>query len=397
MSRGPLAGLRVVELGSIGPGPFCAMMLADHGADVVRIDRPPGAVSVTPASDPTHELLHRGRRSISIDLGHPAGAETVLRVVERADVFIEGQRPGVAERLGVGPAACFGRNQRLIYGRMTGWGQDGPDAKTVGHDLNYLAKSGTLSLIGRAEQPPTVPLALLGDFGGGGLPLAFGVLAALVERHTSNRGQVVDAAVVDGAALLATPFHGYLQTGEWAPERGRNLVDGGAPYYDVYLTADEGWLSVAAIEPRFYAELLDVLEIDATSLPAQNDRRHWPEIKRVFADRIRQRTLAEWMDASASRDACLEPVLNFEGAVADPHNQARQTFVEQAGIVQPRPAPRFARTPSHLGPPPPRPGQHTAEVLRESGFTDDEIRRLISEAAVQESPPSTAPEEHSPS
>src|SRR6195952_2699499 len=274
---GPLAGIRIVEIGSIGPGPFCAMVLADLGADIIRVDRTSGAVLVGPNADYHKELLHRGRRSVAVDLKHPDGAEVVLSLVERADALIEGFRPGVTERLGIGPDACLERNPGLVYGRMTGYGQDGPMAQAVGHDLNYVAQSGVLGMIGRRGQPPTPPLSLVGDFGGGGLLLALGILAAIVERSVSGQGQVVDAAMVEGAALLATPFFGYLQTGAWNAERGTNIVDSGAPFYDAYEGADGRYLTVAAMEPKFYAALVELLQL--TDLPDQHDQARWPEMK----------------------------------------------------------------------------------------------------------------------
>jgi alpha-methylacyl-CoA racemase len=367
---GPLTGMKVVEIGGIGPGPFGAMLLADLGADVIRVDRASGATLVSPNSDWATELLHRGRRSVAVDLKDPQGREVVLTLAEHADALIEGFRPGVAERLGIGPADCHARNRRLVYGRMTGFGQDGPGAQRVGHDINYLAESGVLSLIGRAGQPPTPPLSLVGDFGGGGMLLVLGVLAALWEARDSGAGQVVDAAMCDGAALLATAFFGFGQTGAWGA-RGTNLVDSGAPFYDVYETADGRWIAVGALEPRFYAELLAVLGLDAQDLPPQYEKSQWPRMKDVFAGTIRTRTREEWVAAAEGRDACLSPVLETHEAPVDAQNRARATFVDRAGLTQPAPAPRFDRTPADVDLPPPLPGQHTRSALLSWGIAEE--------------------------
>ena len=379
---GPLAGVRVVEIGSIGPGPFCAMVLADMGADVLRIDRLTGAALVGPSSDFSTELLNRGRRSVAVDLKHPDGPEVVLSLVEGADALVEGFRPGVTERLGIGPEQCLERNPRLVYGRMTGYGQDGPMAQAVGHDLNYIAQAGVLGMIGRRGQPPTPPLSLVGDFGGGGLLLAFGILAALVERERSGRGQVVDAAMVEGAALLATPFYGYAQTGAWSPERGANIVDSGAPFYDAYETADGRWLTVAAMEPQFYAALLELLGLAGEDLPDQHDQERWPEMKERFAAIIRSRTRDEWCAAAEGVEACVAPVLGVDEVGDDPHLRARDSFVRHGEILQPAPAPRFSRTPASLSHQPPVPGEHTAEALADWGFTEERIAGLQAAGAI---------------
>ncbi|HEX3962457.1 MAG TPA: CaiB/BaiF CoA-transferase family protein [Trebonia sp.] len=378
---GPLTGIRVVEIGSIGPGPFCAMLLADLGADVVRVDRAPGAGLVGPNADFRAELLHRGRRSVAVDLKHPDGPAVVLDLAGRADVLIEGFRPGVAERLGIGPDACTELNPGLVYGRMTGYGQDGPMAQAVGHDLNYLAQSGVLSLIGRKEQPPTPPLNLIADFGGGGYLLGFGILAALLERQRSGLGQVVDAAMVEGAALLATPFFGFLQTGGWRPERGTNLVDSGAPFYDVYETADGRWLSVAAIEQRFYVDLVDLLGLPV-DLPDRDDRSTWPELKAIFAGAVRKRTRDEWCALAQGRSSCVAPVLDALEAPWDAHNVAREVFVGHDGLVQPGPAPKFSRTPAGLSRRPPLPGEHSVEVLRDWGVPAERRARWQQSSAI---------------
>ncbi len=371
---GPLAGLRVVEIGSIGPGPFCAMLLADLGAEIIRIDRVQDAGPVGPSANHGNELVNRGRRSVKVDLKHPRGAEVVLGLVERADVLIEGFRPGVTERLGIGPEVCLARNPRLVYGRMTGYGQAGPDAMKAGHDMNYIAANGVLGMIGRRDQPPTPPLNLVGDLGGGGLMLALGVLAAIVERGTSGAGQVIDAAMVDGSAVLATSFFGWAQSGEWAPERGTNMIDSGAPYYDVYETADGGWLSVASVEPRFYAALLGLLELDPQTLPDQDDRSAWPALKELFASVIKTRSRDEWADRAADLEVCVAPVLNVDEVEKDPHLAARGTFVEFEGVLQPAPAPRFSRTAAALTRRPPLPGEHTEDALTDWGCAANDIR-----------------------
>jgi crotonobetainyl-CoA:carnitine CoA-transferase CaiB-like acyl-CoA transferase len=332
---GPLGGVRVVELAGLAPGPFGCMVLADLGADVVRVDRP-GTAPDGP--------LQRGRRVTVLDLKSPAGVAALLRLVDRADVLVEGYRPGVAERLGFGPPVCHGRNPRLVYARMTGWGQHGPLAAQVGHDIDYLAVSGALEPLGPAHDRPHAPINLLGDFGGGGMLLAVGVLAALLERERSGAGQVVDVAMVDGSALLTTFLHGMLAAGAWTEPRGENLLDGGAPFYDTYRTADGGFVAVGALEPRFYAALLAGLGLAGLELPDQYDQAGWPGLRRRFADRFAQRTRAEWTDVFAGTDACVAPVLAPAEAHRHPHNAARGTFVEVGGVRQPAPAPRFSRT-----------------------------------------------------
>ncbi|AXX32985.1 CoA transferase [Actinosynnema pretiosum subsp. pretiosum] len=364
---GPLAGLRVVELAGLAPAPFGCMVLADLGADVVRVDR-------IGAGGAPGDLLGRGRRSVAVDLRSPEGAALVLDLVERADVLVEGYRPGVTERLGLGPARCLARNPRLVYGRMTGWGQTGPLAERAGHDIDYIAVAGALSPIGRAGQPPTVPLNLVGDFGGGGLLLAVGVLAALHERDRSGRGQVVDAAMVDGAALLTTFLHGMRRGGAWRGERGRNLLDGGAPFYDVYETADGRYVGVGALEEKFYAELVDLLGL--VDPPPREDPATWPELRARIAEAVRGRTRDEWAALAQGRDACLAPVLDPDEAPAHPHNAARATFVEVDGVPQPAPAPRFDRTPTAAPGSVPAVGEHTDEVLAELGLAPDRVTAL---------------------
>ncbi len=376
---GPLAGLRLLEIAGIGPGPYCAMVLADMGAEVVRVVRP-GPTAF--AGRPSHDLLSRGRRSVCVDLKRAEGIDTVLRMVERADGLFEGFRPGVMERLGLGPDECLARNPALVYGRMTGFGQEGPLAQAAGHDINYIAVAGVLAHIGRAGQPPTPPINLIGDFGGGGLLLAFGMVCALLERVRSGRGQVVDAAMVDGAAALMTVFHGAQQSGFWKDERGTNMLDGGAPYYDVYETSDGRYVAIGAIEPQFYAELLAKTGLDAEALPDQNDPTGWPVLRERLTALFRTRTRDEWCDLLDGSDACFAPVLTMAEARAHPHARARSSFVEVAGVAQPRPAPRFSRTDSEIQRPPAAGGADTDEVLRDWGFDASELAALRDAKAI---------------
>jgi alpha-methylacyl-CoA racemase len=363
---GPLAGLRVVELAGLAPAPFATTMLADLGADVVRVDRAkPGFDVLAFPKDP----LARSRRWIGVDTKAQEGRDVVLRLIDRADVLIEGFRPGVTERLGFGPDDCLARNPRLVYGRITGWGQDGPLAPTAGHDINYIGLSGALEPIGRAGERPVPPLNLLGDFGGGGLLLAMGVLAALVERATSGRGQVVDASMVDGSALLTAGLHGLRNIGLWSRPRGENMLDGGAPFYDTYETADGRYVAVGAIEERFWGEFCKVLEID-------------PAVKARLAEVIRTRTREEWTERAAGTDACLTPVLSPSEAASHPHNVARGTFVSLDGAVQPAPAPKFDRTPAAVPSAPHEPRVDTGEVLTELGYSVDDINRLRSTGVI---------------
>ncbi|TCN35883.1 alpha-methylacyl-CoA racemase [Kribbella orskensis] len=371
---GPLDGVRVVELAGIGPAPFACMLLAELGAEVLRIERPGGGLAMGP---PELELVNRGRRNVAMDLKNPAAIDAVLQLVAGADVLVEGFRPGVAERLGLGPEACHEVNPKLVYGRMTGWGQDGPLAQTAGHDIDYLALSGALHLIGRAGGPPQVPANLLGDFAGGSLYLVVGVLAALVEARGSGQGQVVDAAIVDGAAHLTTMLLGAQAGGSWKQERGTNLLDTGAPFYDVYETADSQYMAVGALEPQFYDELIRLLGI---TVPDRYDLASWPELRKVLTETFAQRTRAEWTEVFDGSDACVSPVLPLAGE--HPHLAARGTFVEKDGVRQAAPTPRFSRTPSQLTEPPARPGQHTRAALTDWGVADvDELFR--SGAAVQ--------------
>lgn len=379
MGTGPLAGLKVVELAGLAPAPFAAMVLADLGADVVRIDRArPGVDVLSFPNDP----LTRSRRWIGLDTKSPRGKELALRLIEGADVLIEGFRPGVTERLGLGPADCLARNPRLIYGRITGWGQDGPLATAAGHDINYIGLAGALEPIGHAGERPVPPLNLVGDFGGGGLLLAMGVLAALVERQSSGRGQVVDASMADGAALLTTALHGLKNTGLWSKDRGENMLDGGAPFYDTYETADGRYVAVGAIEERFWADLVAVLGLDPEEVSGRLDPARWPAVRDKLAAVIRTRTRDEWEKLAEGTDACLTPVLSPVEARTHPHNVARKTFVDVGGAPQPAPAPRFDRTPAGPPRPPHEPRSDTTEVLAELGLSGDEIDRLRADGVV---------------
>jgi alpha-methylacyl-CoA racemase len=369
---GPLDGVRVVEIASLAPAPFGCMILSDLGADVLRVDRMGQSGSLLPPGGP----LDRGRRSIRLNLQDPAGIDILLRLADEADVLVEGFRPGVAERLGFGPEVCARRNPRLVFARMTGWGQDGPLAATAGHDIDYLAVAGTLHAIGRAGQRPVPPLNLVGDFGGGGMLLALGVLAALLERERSGLGQVVDAAMVDGSALLTSFIHGLYAAGVWRDERGVNLLDGGAPFYDTYQTADGRHMAVGALEARFYAELIAGLGLAGANLPSQYDPAGWPILRARFTEAFATRTQAEWTAVFGESDACVAPVLGLGEAPGHPHNLARGTFTEVGGRPQPAPAPRFGRTPA--GPPAPAvpAGTDTAAVLAGLGIPDSEIAGL---------------------
>jgi alpha-methylacyl-CoA racemase len=378
---GPLAGITVIEIAGIGPGPYCGMLLADLGADVIRIDRTASVTGGDPATPP-RDLLARGRRSVGVDLKNPEGVEVVLGLVERADALIEGFRPGVTERLGIGPDECLARNPKLVYGRMTGWGQDGPYASAAGHDINYIALAGALEPIGRRGEAPVPPLNLIGDFGGGGMLLAFGIVAALVDAQRSGHGQVIDAAMVDGSASLMTMTHAFRAMGIWQDERGTNMLDTGAHYYDVYETADGRYVSIGSIEPQFYAELLRLTGLDGEDLPNQNDRSQWPQLKERLAAIFRTKTRDEWCELMEGTDVCFAPVLSIPEATGHPHNVARGTFVDVAGVTQPGPAPRFSRTPGEIRRPPAHAGQHTDEVLGESGFDEERIAKLRASGAI---------------
>ena len=381
---GPLKGLKVVELAGIGPGPFCATLLADMGADVLRIDRTESS-GLGIAAPPKYDVLTRNRRSVAVDLKTAEGVETVLKLVEKADVLIEGFRPGVAERLGLGPDVCQARNAKLVYGRMTGWGQDGPISHSAGHDLNYIALSGVLNTIGRKDGPPTPPLNLVGDFGGGGMFLAFGVVSAVLEARQSGEGQVVDASMVEGAAYLAMPFWAMTASGRWKDERGTNVLDSGAPFYDVYETKDGLYVSIASIETKFYAELLELSGLKDEDLPEQMSRDDWPGMKEKFAAVFKTKTRDEWDAIMEGTDVCYAPVLSIKEAPEHPHNKARGTFIEVEGVVQPGPAPKFSRTPSAHPTRSPSRGEHTEAGLADWGFSSDEIAALREKGAVLQS------------
>jgi alpha-methylacyl-CoA racemase len=378
---GPLAGIKIIEIAGIGPGPYGAMMLADLGADVVRIDRA-GNVSGGDPATPPGDLLARGRRSVGVDLKHPDGVATVLDLVEAADAIVEGFRPGVMERLGLGPDVCLERNPRLVYARMTGWGQDGPYAPTAGHDINYIALAGALDPMGRVGQQPTPPINLIGDFGGGGMLLALGVCAALLETRTSGAGQVIDVAMVDGAASLMSMIWSFRAMGMWQDERGTNMLDTGAHFYDTYETADGRYVSIGSIEPQFYAQLLQLTGLEGEDLPGQHDRSHWPALKDRFAAIFREKTRDEWCEIMEGTDVCFAPVLAMGEAPDHPHIAERGTFTEVAGITQPAPAPRFSRTPGSIERPPPHAGQHTDEILSEWGLAAERIAELREGGAI---------------
>jgi len=370
---GPLASLKVVELAGLAPAPFATTVLADLGAEVVRVDRAkPGFDVLSFPNDP----LSRSRRWIGVDTKSPEGRDIVLRLVEGADVLVEGFRPGVTERLGLGPDDCMARNPGLVYGRITGWGQDGPLAQAAGHDINYIGLAGALEPIGRAGERPVPPLNLLGDFGGGGMLLAMGVLAALVERSVSGRGQVVDASMVEGSALLTAGMHGLKNIGMWSKGRGENMLDGGAPFYDTYETSDGKYVAVGAIEERFWGDLVKVLEIDPESVAGRLDPARWPAVREALAEVIRTRTRDEWTARAEGTDACLTPVLDTKEAAAHPHNVARESFVSLAGHLQPSPAPKFSRTTTETPKPPVEPRASTTDVLTELGYAPSKIDRL---------------------
>jgi alpha-methylacyl-CoA racemase len=386
---GPLAGIRVVELSGLGPGPYAGMLLAELGADVLRIDRPGGGTRLV---DPEREVLHRSRPCAAVDIRTPAGRDVVLRLVERADVLTEGLRPGVTERLGLGPEVCLERNPRLVYARMTGWGQEGPLAARAGHDINYLGLTGALHAIGPADKP-VPPLNIGADFGGGSMFLVVGVLAALLERAGSGRGQVVDAAMVDGASSLVTMVHGMLNAGLWTDRRAANLLDGGAPFYDTYPCADGRHVAVGAIEPQFYAQLLDGLGLTGQLPGGQHERQHWPEQRRRIAEVIASRPRDEWTAIFAGTDACLTPVLGLSEAPRHPHLAARGTFVDGVGGPQPAPAPRFSRTPAAVRGTPRAAGADTRAALAAWGFDAQEVAALEQAGAVVQNGPVEQQEE----
>jgi alpha-methylacyl-CoA racemase len=379
---GPLSGITVIELAGIGPGPFAGMLLSDMGATVIRVERAQSVRGGDPANPPK-DLLTRGRRSIGVDLKNPDGVEVVLRLVEKADALFEGFRPGVTERLGLGPDVCLVRNERLVYGRMTGWGQEGPYAQAAGHDINYIALAGALEPIGRRGGAPVPPLNLVGDFGGGGMFLAFGMVCALLEAKSSGKGQVVDAAMVDGAATLMTMFHSFTAMGGFRPERGTNLLDTGAHFYDVYETLDRKYISIGSIEPQFYAELRRLAGLNGPEWDTQMDPNAWPDLKGKIATIFKSKTRDEWCALMEHTDVCFAPVLSIAEAPTHPHNVQRGTFQEIAGIVQPAPAPRFSRTAAATQGPPAHAGQHTRDTLADYGFDDAELTKLFDSGAVK--------------
>ena len=369
---GPLTGVKVLEIAGIGPGPFCGMLLADMGADVLRVDRLQASDLGLPV-EPKYDIMSRGRRSIALDLKQPASIQTVLALAARADALIEGFRPGVTERLGLGPDACLARNPRLVYGRITGWGQDGPLAQAAGHDINYIALSGALHAIGRKGEAPVPPLNLVGDFGGGGRVLAFGIACALYEARASGKGQVIDAAMTEGVASLMAMFYGRMAAGHWRDQRGVNVLDTGAPWYDVYETADGKHVAIGSIEGRFYAELLARLGLDPTTLPGQFEYTRWPELRIAFTAAFKTRSRDAWCREMEGTDVCFAPVLSLAEAPQHAHNRARGAFAEIDGVTQPSPTPRFSRTPGVIARGAPRRGQGGAQALADWGFGKAEI------------------------
>jgi len=378
---GPLTGMTVIELQGIGPAPFCGMVLSDMGANVIRVDRASNVPDEQP-DEPPLDLLARGRTSIGVDLKSADGIEVVLKLVEGADALIEGFRPGVMERLGLGPDDCMARNPKLVYGRMTGWGQEGPYSQMAGHDINYIALAGCLAHIGRPGQAPVPPLNLVGDFGGGGMLLAVGVLGALVETQRSGEGQVVDAAMTDGAAMLMTSMHGISHVGKLRP-RGENQLDGGSHFYDAYECADGEYISIGSIEPQFYAELRELAGLDGEEWDAQRWKGGWPELKAKITQVFLSKTRDEWCEIMDGSDVCFAPVLTIPEAYEHPQNLQRDAFVEVAGIRQPAPAPRFDRTPSEVAGPPVHPGNNTDDILADANFDADTIAQLRASGAVR--------------
>lgn len=377
---GPLSGIRVIEMAGRGPGPFAAMLLADMGADIIRVDRPDEELRAQ-SPDPQLELVSRGRRSVGLNLKTDEARDILRALIARADVLVEGFRPGVMERLGVGPEYCLSRSPQLVYARLTGWGQSGPLAERSGHDINYIALAGALDPIGRFGEPPTVPLNLVGDYAGGGMLAAFGVVAALLHARETGEGQVIDAAMIDGASLLMTAIHGRRAMGVWRDERGTNFLDSGAPFYDVYRTSDDKYMSVGSIEAKFYDEFVRLLGIPPERLPERN-REHWSALRGVIADAFRTAPRSHWERVFAGSDACVTPVLSLAEAPMDPHNRARRAFVELDGVTYPAPAPRLEKTPAAISSPPPRPGQHSNEVLSSLGLGNEEIARARAMQAV---------------
>lgn len=379
---GPLQGIKVVEFAGLGPGPFCAMLLSDLGAEVIRIDRQQ-ALAGRADHNPRSQVMNRGRRSIAVDLKNPEAFAAVIRLINQSDALIEGYRPGVMERLGFGPDACMSSNPKLIYGRMTGWGQDGPLAMAPGHDINYIALTGTLNAIGRKDSPPTPPLNLVGDFGGGAY-LAMGLLAAILEARTSGQGQVVDTAMVDTAASMMTYFFGFSAGGNWLDERGNNYLDSGSPFYDTYETADGKWIAIGSVEAKFWRQTWQLLGLEAADLPPQHDRENWLETKTKVASAVKQKSREEWTSIFEGQEACVAPVLSITESATHPHIAARQTVVSVDGIEQPAPAPRFSRTNAELSLPPPARGEHSKAILHDWGFDAAEISALTDSGAVMQ-------------
>ncbi|GHD16097.1 alpha-methylacyl-CoA racemase [Halioglobus japonicus] len=379
---GPLAGITIIEIAGIGPAPFAAMSLADMGAEVIRVERPGGGLFSDQQTNPKLDVLNRGKRCICVDLKQPEGVATVLRLIEQADGLLEGNRPGVMERLGLGPDVCLQRNPRLVYGRMTGWGQEGPMAKEVGHDLNYVALSGALHGMGRAGEKPAIPLNLVGDFGGGGIFLAYGLVCALLEAKTSGQGQVVDAAMIDGVANLMSSSFAANQVGFWSDERGTNVLDSGAHFYEVYETGDGKYITIGSIEPQFYAALLERLGDEAAGLENQWDMAAWPALKEKLSDIFKRKTRDEWDAFFDGADICYAPVLSMAEVRHHPHHQERGTFIDDGDVWQPTPAPRFSRTPGAISRPPARNGEHSRDILAQFGFSEDDINNSLASGAV---------------
>lgn len=380
---GPLAGITIIEIAGIGPGPFAAMSLADMGADVIRVERPDGGLFAA-QQDTRLDVLNRGKRCIGVNLKTTEGVETVLKLAEKADALLEGNRPGVMERLGLGPETCLERNPKLVYGRMTGWGQEGPLAGEVGHDLNYVALTGALHSMGRAGEKPAIPLNLVGDFGGGGLMLAYGMVCALLEASKSGKGQVVDAAMVDGASTLMASTFAANQVGFWSDERGTNVLDSGAHFYEVYETADGKYVTIASVEPQFYAALMDKLGEDAAGMENQWDMANWPELKEKMAVVFKGKTRDEWDAFFDGADICYAPVLSMAEVRHHPHHQARGTFIDDGEVWQPAPAPRFSRTPGEIVRPPAEIGAHSRDILSEFGFDQAQVDALLESGAVKQ-------------
>jgi len=377
---GPLAGIKIIEFAGLGPAPFCAMMLSDLGAEIIRIDRKssrPETITTRPGNP-----VDRGRRSLAVDLKRPEGIALVLKLIAQADALLEGFRPGVMERLGLGPDVCLAQNRRLVYGRMTGWGQTGPLAQAAGHDINYIALTGALHAMGRAGEPPAPPLNLVGDYGGGGMLLAVGVLAALLETRTSGKGQIIDAAMTDGSATLMTLFYGMKAAGLWSSQRSANLLDGAAHFYDTYACSDGRFIAIGAIEPQFYALLLELCNIEDPDFSRQMNPASWPQLKDKLTTLFKTRSRQQWCELMEGTDVCFAPVLDMEEAPQHPHNKARETFITRDGVVQPAPAPRFSRTVSEVQHSPARPGEHSKQILLDWGFNADELRDLEAAAAI---------------